>query len=370
MTIYLDYAGIGLVRESARTAMRQAVDEVLAQGSAAYGAFFDARKNARHGLARLLDCAPAEIALTENTTTGVQLVADGLEWRPGDEVVVFERDFPANVHPWRRLAGSGVRLRWVAMHRGGYHLDDVEAAIGPATRLVAVSQVNFGTGFRIDLDVVCELARRVGALVFVDAAQSLGVIPVSMRRTPVDFLAAGGHKWLCAPPGTGVFYCRQDRLGLLANAPYGWFGYDGSERLMSAVGGDPGYDLRPRPTAARFEGAMPNFVGFVALAAAVRELETVGIDVVAERVRRLTGSLRRGLVELGYRVAGPDGTDWSGIVGFTDPTAASADVLARLSAAGCVISSPNGMLRASPHYWTTDADEAGFRSVLGPAGSR
>src|SRR5439155_6021588 len=120
---------------------------------------------ARQAAATLLDCTPQEIALVQNTSTGVHLVADGLHWRPGDEVVVFDRDFPANVRPWTRLAGRGVTVRWVPMRDGGYDLGDLAAVLTPATRLVAVSQVHFVTGFRVDLDRVCALAATVGALV-------------------------------------------------------------------------------------------------------------------------------------------------------------------------------------------------------------
>jgi selenocysteine lyase/cysteine desulfurase len=365
VTSYLDHAGIGLVRPAVRSAMIRVIDEVLSRGSTEYGQFFAARGAAREAAAALLGCTPDEVALVGNTSIGLHLVADGLDWSPGDEVVVFERDFPANVQPWRRLTELGVGLRWVPMRAGGYDLDDVAALIGPATRLVAVSHVNFLTGFRIDLDALCALAARHSALVCVDAVQSAGVVPLSMARTPVDFLVAGGHKWLGGPPGTGVFFCRAARLDLLRRAPLGWFGYDRSDLLFGRGPGYLVYDLPPRPAARRFEGGMHNFVGITGLAAAFAEIEAVGVDAIWARVQKLTATLRDGVTERGYLLAGP-AEPAAGIVTFHTPEPDSlAEVYAQLLAGGCRCSYPDGHIRFSPHYWTA-ADELDAALALLP----
>lgn len=364
MAAYLNYAGIGLVRERARAAMRVAVDEVLARGVPEYARFFQARDAARRAAARLLEAEVEEIALVGNTSAGIHLVADGLDWREGDEVVVFDRDFPANVHPWRALTRRGVVLRWVPMRDGGYELDDVAAAIGPATRVVAVSHVNFVTGFRIDLDEVCRLAQPVGALVCVDAVQSLGVLPLSVARTPVDFVAAAGHKWLCAPPGTGLLYCRRNRLDLLTWAPSGWAGYAGGTDVLHLGPGHFDYELSPLPDARRFEGGMPNLVGLVGLAAALEELLEVGVPAVAGRVQTLTSRLRAGLAERGCTVISPAGTSGSGIVSFLHSEKSAEDLYALLSAAGCHVSHPDGKVRVAPHFWSTDLELGEFLEAV------
>jgi selenocysteine lyase/cysteine desulfurase len=353
--------------------MHAALDDALGRGSAGYGPVFEARAEARACFARLLDCDPAEIALVPNTSTGLHLVADGLDWRPGDEVVVFDRDFPANVHPWLRLTDRGVRIRWVPMCDGGYHLDDVVAAVGPATRLIALSHVNFRTGFRMDLDAVCAVARRVGALVCVDAVQSLGVLPLSVARTPVDFVAAGAHKWLCAPPGTGVLYCRLERLDLLRWAPPGWFGFEGAANMLSEGEGHFSYDLPLRPRASRFEGGMPNLLGLVGLAASLQELEAVGSAAVSARVLGLAAQLRDGLRDLGCTIEGPadspgdspTGSDCrSGIVAFVHPAVPGAELYRALTESGCDISFPDGRLRVSPHCWSSDSEIREFLDMV------
>jgi cysteine desulfurase/selenocysteine lyase len=356
MTAYLDHAGLGRLREPARLAMRVALDEVLPHGSAEVSRIFPARRQARATMAGLLDCSPDEIAFVPNTSTGIHLVADGLDWLPGDEIVVFDRDFPANVHPWRALRDRGVRLAWVPMRDGGYRLDDVEAAIGPATRLVAVSHVNFATGFRIDLDAVCALAHRAGALVCVDAVQSLGVLPLSLRTTPVDFLAAGAHKWLSGPMGTGIFFCRAELLPTL-RLPGGWFGFNGANDMLSKGAGHFSYDLTPVPTAARAEGGMYDVLGMVGLSAALSELAAVGLDEVAARVRHLTEWLCADLTSMGCAVSARNDSDsWSGIVSFVHPDVTGVHLVDQLVASGVHVSPPDGKVRVSPHYWTEDTE--------------
>jgi selenocysteine lyase/cysteine desulfurase len=361
---YLDHAGLGRVRATAVAAMHTALHDVLPFGSAEIGRLFATRAAARGTIARLLDCTPDEVALVPNTSTGVHLVADGLRWRPGDRVVVFDRDFPANVRPWQRLERYGVALDWVPMRHGGYELEDVAAAVRPTTRLVAVSQVHFATGFRIDLDAVCALAAGVGALVCVDGVQGVGALPLSVAKTPVDFLAAGGHKWLGGPPGTGVFYCRASRLALLESVPTGWFGFQGAAELMKQPG-HLRYDLPERTGANRVEGGMYDLVGMAGFAAALAELETVGMIEVAARIRTLTDRIRIGLADIGYPVAGPDEEcRRSGIVSFSDPNGFAGRIVERLVDDGIHVSCPDGLVRVSPHFWTTDDEVETFLSNM------
>jgi cysteine desulfurase / selenocysteine lyase len=358
VTAYLDHAGLGLLRPASTAAMRAALDDVLPHGSALIGPLFSTRPAARRSFARLLSCTPEEIALVPNTSTGVHLVADGLDWHRGDRVTVFDRDFPANVRPWQNLARHAVSLDWVPQRDGGYTPDDIAAAIGPNTRLIAVSHVNFATGFRCDLDQICALAAEAGALVFVDAVQSLGVLPLSVTDTPIDFLAAGAHKWLGAPPGTGMFYCRADRLDLLRSVPSGWFGFDGAADLMKGPG-NLRYDLPERSSASRVEGGMYDILGMVGLAAALAELEEVGIQAVAERSLALARRVRYGVRRLGYTLACPDSAaeeQTSAITALRFSDSQAVELAAKLAAEGVYVSTPDGLVRISPHYWTRDEE--------------
>jgi selenocysteine lyase/cysteine desulfurase len=191
------------------------------------------------------------------------------------------------------------------------------------------------------------------------------VLPLSLARTPIDFLAAGGHKWLCAPPGVGLFYCRRSRLDLLRWAPAGWLGYDRSEDMLLKGEGHFSYDLPLRPAAQRFEGGTPNLLGLVGLAAALGEVERVGVEAIWDRAADLTDRLRDGLRGRGYAVLSPAGEKVrSGIVTFADPGGDNERVRQSLAGRGCRVSYPDGKLRVSPHYWTTDAEVDAFLEAL------
>ncbi|WP_018350037.1 aminotransferase class V-fold PLP-dependent enzyme [Longispora albida] len=353
MRSYLNYASMGRLRPRARNVMRAALEDVLPFGAAYSAPLMAAMSRSRAAGAKLLGCGPDELALIQNTSTGVHLVADGLSWSPGDEIVLFDRDFPANVLPWLRVRDRhGAVVRWVPMREdGGYDLADLEKALSPRTRVVAVSLVNFATGYTVDLGTVCDLAAGHGALVFCDAIQGLGALPLDVRETPVDFLTSGGHKWLCGPPGTGLFYARQEALAMLGDGPAGWFGYTGATDMLAKGPGHFTYDLEPRPQARRFEGGMPNLLGLLGFAESLEELLETGLPRVHARVLALAAQVREGVREAGYTLRGPEG---SGIVAFAHPVTPAADLCARLADQGCHLSYPDGILRASPHYWTDD----------------
>ena len=141
-----------------------------------------------------------EIALVPNTAAGINLVAEGFPWQPGDNVVLPENEFPSNQYPWINMADRGVEVRHVKIEQGRVELDRLAAACDRRTRIVSVSWVAYASGWRQDLDRLVEMVHAHGALLFLDAVQGLGVFPIDVARTPVDFLAAGGHKWLLGAP--------------------------------------------------------------------------------------------------------------------------------------------------------------------------
>jgi cysteine desulfurase / selenocysteine lyase len=357
---YLNYAGMGILSARTRQELHEAVDRFLSsRGTAGFDGFDQARQAARDRAAALLGCLPEEVAFVPNTGAGLHLVAGGLDWRPGDEVVLFDRDFPANVQPWLRLAGRGVVPRWVPMRDGGYDLADVARTLTARTRLVAVSHVSFLTGFRLDLARVCELARGAGALVCVDAAQSAGALPVSLAASGADFLAAGGHKWLCGPPGSGLFACRAEVLDRLPHAPFGWTGYEGARAFMLEGEGRFTYDLSPKRSARRFESGAPSVLAILGLGRALADLTEAGMETVSRRVLELAGRLRREVAARGYLVAGPGGPAGeatSGIVTFAHPSRPNGAVVRDLARRGIVLGFPDGMIRASAHAWTSDEE--------------
>ena len=212
--------------------------------------------------AQLIGADIAEIALVRSTTEGISLVAEGFRWQPGDNVVTLDNEFPSNQYPWMNLAERGVETRRVPADGGRVDLDRLSAACDARTRIVSISWVGFASGWRVDLDKVAELAHQRGALLFVDAIQGLGAFPLDVGRTPIDFLAADGHKWLLGPEGAGLLYVRRPHLAHLRPLGVGWHSVvQGSDYNRIAL------DLKP--SAARYEGGSQNMAGFIALAASL-----------------------------------------------------------------------------------------------------
>jgi selenocysteine lyase/cysteine desulfurase len=299
--------------------------------------------------AQLLNANPLDIAFVKNTSEGVGIVAEGFPWRPGDNVVTAAEEYPANVYPWLNLESRGVEVRRVASRGNRIVLDDLRAALDSRTRLVSLSFVEFASGFRNDLDAIGGLCRERGLLFFVDAIQGLGVLPLDVQQTPVDFLAADGHKWLLGPEGAGIFWIRRELVDHLHAIGVGWNSVVGC-RDFSTI------DFRLKPHAGRWESGSLNVAGITALGASLELLLGIGISAIAQRVFELTDYLCEQAARAGLSVfSSRRPKDWSGIVSLVSPQADVRGLVRRCRAEGIVINQRAGRLRVSPHcYNNTD----------------
>jgi selenocysteine lyase/cysteine desulfurase len=245
------------------------------------------------------------------------------------------------------LGNRGVEVRRVPSRGNRVLIDDLRAAMDGRTRILAVSSVEFASGFRNDLDALGSLCRERNIYFFVDAIQSLGVLPLDVQKTPVDWIAADGHKWLLGPEGAGIFWCRQELVELLHPTTVGWKSVV-HELDFSQI------DFTLKPHAGRWEGGTPNVPGVAALGASLDLLLTIGIDAVAERVLALTDHLceRAERAELQVFSSRRDGEN-SGIVSLELPGADVKAIVAACRAAGVVVNRRAGRLRASPHCYNT-----------------
>lgn len=353
--IYLNHASETPLLPAVRARMVEYLDRAMADPDAAP---IDPQR-VRHLLGRLLGADPAEIALTGNTTAGIGLVAAGLDWRPGDNVVLPAEQFPANALPWLALEARGVEVRLVPPVAGRWTPADLAARVDGRTRVVAVSSVEFLTGFRGDLVGTARLCRDAGALLVVDAIQSAGALPHGLTGAGIDVLCAGGYKWLMGPVGTGFVYVRreaQDRLRPVA--PGAW---------AAAVDFNAVRDtLRLHPDARRFEGGNLAWPAFHGWTAALEQLLAAGPAAVWQRIQALTDRLVAGLQGLGIQIASPLApAERSGIVSFTlGGTDVNRAAQQRLYAAGVVVAYRGGLLRASPHYTNSAEDIDGLLTEL------
>ncbi len=249
--VYFDHAAISPLPTPAAEAIRGWARQAEDSGGTVWLQWKARKESARTLAATLLNAAPEEIALVRSTTEGINLVAEGFPWQRGDNVVAFADEFPANLYPWMNQAHRGVETRHVPVENFRPDLDRLAAACDGRTRIVALSWVGYASAWRFDLAEVAELAHRRGALLFVDAIQGLGAFPLDVRRTGIDFLAAGAQKWLLAPEAVGLFYIRRELIDRLH--PIGV----GASSVVHA--GDYTrieLDLKPPPPASKAERAI------------------------------------------------------------------------------------------------------------------
>ena len=347
---YFDHAAVAPISAPAQAALASWAKDLEENGCADWPQWAAQLEHVRRRGAALISASPDELALVHNTTEGVNLVAEGFPWRPGDNVVVPANEFPTNLYPWMNLASRGVEVRRVPVEQGRIDLAQVAAACDVRTRIVAVSWIGYASGWRSDVDALVELAHDRGALLFLDAIQGLGVFPLDVRRTPVDFLAADGHKWLLGPEGAGLFYLRREHLDLLRPIGLGWNSVVQSHDFDRI-------ELAPKPAAARYEGGTYNMPGLLALGASLELLAAYPIEQIAARILAITDQLCERLMRAGATIAScREAEHASGIVSFELPGRDPALLRKQCRERQVIVSCRAGRLRASPHAYANSDD--------------
>ena len=344
--VYLDHAACSPLPTPTAAAMRDYVDDFCRNGSKHWPRHRHRVEVARRHLATLLAADASEIALIRNTTEGITLVAEGIDWRAGDNVVVPADEFPSNLFPWKNLASRGVECRVVNADRS-VRLDPrpLAQACDERTRVLACSWVGYKLGDRADLAALRAIADRVGARLFVDAIQGLGMHPLDVRALGIDFLAADGHKWLLGPEGAGVLFVARERLGELRPLGVGW----------NSVADAASFDASKMPLrddAARYEGGTYPAVTMVGLAASLEVLSGSTPSERESHTLALADAIRERCRQHGGTVKSPDGPHQTAItaVAFDRDVAA---MRTRGLEAGIVTSVRGGSLRLAPHAYQT-----------------
>jgi selenocysteine lyase/cysteine desulfurase len=322
---------------------------------------FDVMDRARDLAARLVGARADEIALTTNTSHGINIAARCLPLRAGDVVVSSDREFPANVYPWMALEREGITYERVPCTSTG--LPDEEAIVHaldrPRVRVLTLSWVSFATGHMVDLERLGRACREREIYFVVDAIQGVGVRPLDAQRCHVDILACGGQKWLLSPWGTGFAYVRRDLVRQLQPREVGWLAVRGSRDFNRLVD----YDLSWYDDARRFEvGTLP-YQDLAAFCASIEMLLQVGIACISMHVTELVNEIMARMRSAGATVVTPDDASHrAGIVTVRvkNPDRASE----RLARAGIVCSLREGAVRLSPHLYSNDDDIARAADVL------
>jgi selenocysteine lyase/cysteine desulfurase len=349
---YLNHAAIGPMTRSGAERMAALARRVAESGDRHWPERADETERVRGQAARLLGARePHEVAFVGNTSEGLSAVAWGLDWRPGDNVVGPEPEFPANVYPWLSLAPLGVEYRRVPEREGRVEAADLVAAMDERTRLVAVSWVQYASGHRIDLAPLAAACRDAGALLVLDAIQGVGALALDVEAAGVDVCAMASHKWLLGPEGLGLLWVSDRVIERLRSTRHGWRSVAGRFEWT-------GIDPTPAEGALRFEAGTLNFAGAHALGASLDLLLELGPERVEARVVALADRVARGLAERGFRLAEPRRAsgETSGIVAGDHPERGSEELVDGLVRRKVVVSHRAGRLRVAPHGYNTEEE--------------
>jgi cysteine desulfurase / selenocysteine lyase len=352
--IYLNHAAVAPLCQRAANAMKSLADDACYFGSLHYDKWMECYAGLRKAAARLIGANSGEIAIVKNTSEGIATVAMGLQWKPGDRVIAFKEEFPANYYPWLRLEKQGVKLDWFSIYDP---LEKVAGAIKDA-RLLAISYVNYLSGFRVNLQAIGDLCRQNGCFFFVDAIQGMGVFPIDVETCHIDALAADGHKWMLGPEGNGILYVRKKWLDAIEPVEFGWTNPANYADYSSR-------DMTLRSDAGRYECGTLNTVGCFGHRAALEFLLEVGVENMAAAVNARAQQIEDGVRARGYEVMVERTTlTGSGIVSFRHPSLGSHAVVSELKRHRISAAPRQGWVRMAPHFYISPEDIEATLEVL------
>ncbi len=312
----------------------------------------------RKKIATLLHTATENIALTPNTSTGLNILAQGLPLEAGDHILVPDVEFPSNVYPYLNLQKKGVIVDFLSPRDGRIGLGEIQEAVTPETRLLAISFVQFTNGFRANLEAISKWCHAQDIWLAVDGIQGVGALQMDVEKWGIDFLSVGGHKWMMAPIGTGFLYVTPEMLKIIAPPFASWLSVKNPWKLLD-------FQLDFLNSAQRFEMASQNFMGFLGMHASLELLLEVGSKAIEQRILTLTDYLVAGLEKLGAKILSPRGPgERSGIVSFS-LLFDNVELHRELEKRNIFVSYRLKNLRASPHFYNNFADVDALLSALG-----
>ncbi len=356
--VYLNHAATGVLPIVTRDAVVAFANDHAREGGVGAGRYEAQLDRYRSEIAATIGAGGDEIAVLRNVSEGANVVALGLDWEPGDEIVLSDNEFGANAYPWLALRERGVVIRFVETARERMTPAVLARIMSSRTKLVAVSWVSFTDGYRHDLDALAAIARKGGAWFVVDGIQALGAFPLDVRATGIDAFFGAGAKWLMALQGVGFLYVAPRLAERLALRIPGW-------RSAGDMWDFLAYEQPPSATIARFEGGTPNFIGALALATSCGVLREARLATIAEHVLALTDDLVERLRACGARIySSREQQTGSAIVTFALPGCDSLELGRRLQTQGYVTTHRASGIRVSPHGYTTHDEIAAFAGAL------
>lgn len=349
---YLNSAAVSPLPTTAIDAVITQLNDVANYGSAHYLDWVETKQRARALVAQMLHVRPEQIAFTRNTSDGFAAIANGVRWQKGDNIVSFAREFPANFYPWRRIRDAfGVELRLCPEREGRIDLDELISMIDSNTKVVTISSVQYGSGFRADLERIGRAARGVDALFCVDVIQGLGAHAYDLPAQYVDAASGASHKWLCAPEGCGILYLSDRAFERTAPTLTGW------------ISVETPWDFEDReqpfkPNALAWESGTGASSLFYGLEQSLKVLFGPGLSKIESYLDELTDGLCDGIAGRDYDIVSSRRPgEKSAIVCIKHRGGIDCNEIARRLEEQKIIVSPRGdRVRIAPHFYNDRED--------------
>ena len=346
--LYLNHAAVSPWPRRTVEAVTRFAEENGTRGSEHYARWLTVEEDLRGRLATLINApSPRDIALAKNTSEALSIIAYGIDWCEGDNVVGIAEEFPSNRIVWESLSSRGVDYRQLNLYRSSAPEDDLIALCDSRTRLIAISSVQYARGLRLDLEVLGNYCRAHGILLSVDAIQHLGAVPFDLERTPADFVVADGHKWMLGPEGIALLYVNPAIRDQLSLHQFGW-------HMTDRPGDYERKDWQPAADARRFECGSPNMLGIHALDASLSLLIDEGLNRVHSLLQQRIDRLIDLVDTAGFELLSPRRPERrAGIVTFRIPDVPVEPLHKDLMARKIMCAQRGGGIRFSPHFYTS-----------------
>lgn len=348
--IYLNHAATGPLSKRVVEAIQKHLDNRSAGIIDTYRDESDMIYGCRSDVTRLINAeSPDRIAFLTNTSEAINVVASGLQWKSGDQILLNDIEFPANVYPYYRLKKHGIEIQFIQSKRGKVTPEMVEQALTSRTRLVAISAVQFLSGYRAEMETIGKMCRQKNIWFIVDGIQAVGAVKIDVQRMCIDALATGSQKWLMGPHGTGFLYLTEAVQNAIEQQHLGWLSVKDPWQFYK-------YDQPLEPSAQRYEGGSLNVAGIIGMKAALETLLEFDIDAIESHILALTRQLMEGLQTIHtITIISPEkDAERAGIVTIqSDSNFNFAPVLKELDKQNINISLRENKLRISPHYYNS-----------------
>lgn len=346
---YLNHAAVSPWPKRTADAVKRFAEENCTFGATNYLTWLKLENNLRDQLARLIN-APStdDIALLKNTSEALSVVAEGIEWLAGDNVVSSDEEFPSNRLPWLAQAKKGVEFHEVSLQSAETPELALINACDEKTRLLTISSVEYGTGKRLDLEQIGQYCRSNDILFCVDAIQSLGALPFDCQQIKADFVMADAHKWMLGPEGIALFYCREEIREQLELHQYGW-------HMVKDAGNYNSKDWQLADSARRFECGSPNMLGIHALSASLTLIEEIGIDDTSKLIINNTSYIIENIKNIDNLnfISPITKPHYAGIVNFYIEGVDMSALYTKLMNNKVICANRAGGIRFSPHFYTS-----------------